>query len=196
MLSLNGKTLALVKDGPLWFCDLRSATRAKETAQQKAVRWAWIATVGRLLLLAAGIRSTVLSRGVPLNALLERYFEFQRTVHFGSSVSPASAILLLGAAMMCWPLWHLRRLRLNSLFRVESPFAPRPEITVQAFARLKAIDDDMVETVTHPCGTAFRRPLALAIAAAFVVFLYQISYRFIPSVEGPRVQHRRGGQRS
>jgi hypothetical protein len=32
---------------------------------------------------------------------------------------------------------------------------------------------------------SFRRPLALAITAAYLVFLFQVAYRFIPSIEGP-----------
>jgi hypothetical protein len=118
--------------------------------------------------------------------LLDRYFQFQRTVHFSSSVSPSSATLLLGASMLCWPLWQLRRLRLNSLFRVECPFAPKAaDLRPGLLTRLGAIHEDMVNTVTHPYSTTFRHPLAPAIAAAFLVFLYQIAYRFIPPVEGP-----------
>ena len=189
VLSLNSQELSPIKEGPFWFWEHLGRTPGPGGSKdRKGLRRARFWTLLMLGLLLAGVVFDlfVTSRSPENLYLLEGYFTFQRTVHFGSSVSPSIAIVLLGAAMMCWPLCQLRRLRLNNLFRVENPFSPEfPGARPGLRARLDALHKDLVATVVYPCRTAFRRPLSMAIAIAFVIFLFQVAYRFIPSVEGP-----------
>ncbi len=116
--------------------------------------------------------------------LLNGYFDFQRTVQLSSSISPTNPALLVGAALACWPLYHLRRCQLIHAFhRMPSFGQGNGSRGIPELERLGVIDNDLRATIMRPCQAAFMRPLPLAVAIGLIALLVQIVARRIPTVE-------------